>query len=110
MPLFLTLCSAALFTYYGVASLVSTDLIKEFDRWGMARLRRLTATLELTGALGLLVGLFIPVVGLVASAGLCLMMILATVVRIRIRDPFHAMIPAIMLAVINAYLVFALTP
>lgn len=105
--LFLTLCSVALFSYYGIASLTSDDLIKEFDRWGMSGLRRLTAAFELGGALGLLVGLFIPVVALVASAGLCLMMILATVVRIRIRDPFYAMIPAIMLAVINAYLVFA---
>lgn len=109
MLLFLTLCSAALFSYYGIASLVSNDLVQEFDRWGMAQLRHLTAALELTGALGLLVGLFIPVVGLVASAGLGIMMILATGVRIRIRDPLHAMIPAIVLAVINAYLVFALT-
>ncbi len=34
-------------------------------------------------------------------------MILATIVRIRIRDPFYAMIPAIMLAIINAYLALA---
>lgn len=102
--MFLAICSVALFAYYGIASLVSEDLIGEFDRWGMSGLRRTTATFELAGALGLLVGLFVPVVALVASTGLCLMMILATIVRIRIRDPFYAMIPAIMLAIINAYL------
>lgn len=102
--LFLTLCSAALFAYYGIASFTSEDLTQEFDRWGMGNLRRLTAFLELSGALGLLIGLILPVVALLAATGLCLMMIIATGVRIRIRDPFYAMIPAIMLAVINAYI------
>jgi len=102
--LFLTLCSAALFAYYGIASLASEDLTQEFDRWGVGNLRRLTAFLELSGAVGLLIGLVLPIVALLAATGLCLMMLIATGVRIRIRDPFYAMIPAIMLAVINAYI------
>jgi len=102
--MFLTVCSIALFAYYGIASLISEELIGEFDRWGMSVLRRVTATLELVGAVGLLIGFIVPIIAHIASVGLCLMMILATMVRIRIRDPFYAMIPAIMLAIINAYL------
>lgn len=106
--LILTLCSSGLFFYYGIAGFRSEYMTSEFDRWGMASLQRLTSTLEICGALGLLVGLVVPVLGLLAASGLSVMMLMATVVRIRIGDPVPAMLPAISLAVINAFLAFGL--
>lgn len=105
MTLLLTarVLTAAAFLYYGVLCLVSPAMSAEFERYGLPRLRVLTALLEIAGALGLL---FAPNTRWMALAatGLCVLMIGALIVRVRIDDPWHAMLPAGVLLLVNAWI------
>ncbi|MBO6577237.1 MAG: DoxX family protein [Rhodothermales bacterium] len=102
--------SVALFLFYGVSCLFAQGMKSEFERFGLARYRRLTGALELLGALGLLVGYAVPLLGFVAAVGLTLLMLLGVGVRIRVQDPFLEMVPAIVLLLVNAYLAWAVWP
>jgi uncharacterized membrane protein HdeD (DUF308 family) len=95
--------SALLFLGFGVASLVSPAVAAEFERYGLPRLRVLTGILEVVGALGLVFG---PTPRWVASAaaGLSALMLGALAVRVHIEDPWHAMVPAFVLLVVNGWL------
>ena len=44
------------FLSYGVTCLVTTRMVAEFQRYGLARFRRMVGALELLGAIGMLVG------------------------------------------------------
>ncbi|MFT7486020.1 MAG: hypothetical protein ACI9F9_001873 [Candidatus Paceibacteria bacterium] len=75
----------------------------EFERYGLAKLRRLIGVLELAGAIGLLIGyVFQPLVAIAAGC-LCLLMIMAVGVRIRIHDSLSQTLPALVLCMLNAY-------
>ena len=100
-----TFLSIALFLYYGAACLFAEGMVEEFERFGLARLRRLTGMLELLGATGLAVGYLIPVVTLISATGLTLLMALGVVTRIRVRDSFIEIVPAAALGLINLYIV-----
>jgi len=68
----------------------------------MATYRQLTGALQLAGAIGLLVGLYVsPTLLLVASIGLSLLMLVGFIVRLKIRDNLIKSSPAFTFAVIN---------
>lgn len=94
---------AAAFLFYGVLCLASPAMTAEFERYGLPRLRILIALLELAGALGLLLG---PSPRWIAAAavGLALLMLAALIVRVRIEDPWSAMVPAGGLLVVNGWI------
>ena len=100
------LLSAALFLIYGSLCLFSGGMEEEFERYGLSRFRRLTGGLELLGGAGLLVGLFVPAVMLVAAGGLALLMLLGVIARIRVRDPLLDTLPAAVLLVANVFLAY----
>ncbi len=93
------------FGSYGVLTLVSRDMAAEFERYGLGRLRVLIATLQIVGSLGLLAGYYSRPLLLLSAGGFTAMMLLALLVRVRIRDPLVAMIPAFVLMCLNLYLV-----
>jgi len=95
--------SAALFLVYGALCLFSNGMEEEFSRYGLSRFRRLTGALELLGGAGLLVGLLLPEVMLVAAAGLALLMLLGVTARVRVRDPLLEMVPATVLMIANLW-------
>jgi hypothetical protein len=95
------LVSAVLFIAYGLLCLFSGGMMDEFERYGLSRFRRLTGGLEVLGGVGLLVGLLITEVLLVASAGLALLMLLGVAARVRVRDPLLETLPAGFLLVTN---------
>jgi len=101
------LVSAVLFLVYGILCLFSNGMQEEFERYGLSRFRRLTGALEVLGGAGLLVGLLVTEVMLVASGGLALLMLLGVIARIRVRDPLLQMLPAIVLLVMNVFILFA---
>lgn len=76
----------------------------EFTRFGLSHLGMFTAIFQILGAIGLLVGLMLNAILLMASGGLTLMMILAIVVRIKVKDPLWAMLPALCYLFLNAYI------
>jgi len=97
--------SIAAFLVFGTASLVHPRMVAEFERYGLARFRRLVGSLEVAGALGLLVGYAVPALVLPAAAGLTLLMALGVGVRMRIRDTLLATLPAFGLMLVNGFLV-----
>lgn len=92
------------FGFYGTLTLVSADMVPEFERYGLGRLRVLTASLQIAGSLALLAGYVFRPMLLLAAAGFTAMMFLAVVVRIKIRDPVLAMVPALLLMCLNLFL------
>jgi len=95
--------SAIAFLAYGIACLVTPRMDAEFERYGLARYRRLIGALECLGALGLIVGYFNQPILALAAAGLTLTMLMAIATRIRIRDSLARTLPAIVLLVMNAF-------
>lgn len=80
----------------------------EFVRFKMPdSIRILTGILQLLGAAGLIIGLFIPLLGIMASTGLALMMLVAFGVRIWIKDSVAESAPSLIFMVINGYVAFS---
>ena len=104
MHVSLILFSALSFLGYGSACFLLTSFKPEFERYGLAAQRPLVGTLQLAGALGLVAGLDQPWIGLAASGGLALMMLVAVGVRIKIKDPLPRTTPAVLYLALNAYL------
>lgn len=98
------LFSAISFLCYGVSCLLTAHMKQEFDRFGLAGYRKLTAVLQLLGALGLLAGFARPEVGCAAAAGLAMLMLLGFGVRLKIRDGVLQSSPALCYMLLNLYL------
>ena len=96
--------SIGLFLYYGAAVLASDAMAAEFERYGLRRFRKLTGGLEVLGALGLVLGYFAPHFDIAASAGLALLMVAGLIVRFRSGDSFLDAVPALVMALINAFI------
>jgi uncharacterized membrane protein YkgB len=103
----LILCSAFSFVGYGAACFLSGSFKREFTRYGFGSQRALIGGLQLSAAVGLLVGLSQPWIGRAAAAGLALMMLVGVGVRIKIKDTFLQTTPALFYLVLNAYLCLA---
>lgn len=99
--------SAISFLVYGSACFFSSYIKGEFDRYHLGGQRKLIGALQLLAVLGLLTGLYEPVLGKAAAIGLALMMSVAVGVRIKIRDSFLQTIPALFYLALNAYLSLA---
>lgn len=95
--------SAAAFLFYGIACLAAPRMEAEFKRYGLTRFRRLVGVLECLGALGLLAGYFNRPILILAAAGLALMMLAGIATRARIGDSLVQALPAIVLLVLNAF-------
>jgi len=104
LNLLLILISSVSFLGYGSACFFSPYLKCEFERYGFASKRTLVGTLQLLASLGLILGFWKPVLGSAASFGLTLMMLLAILVRIRIKDSFLQTLPALFYLLLNLYL------
>lgn len=109
MDLFLQACwvvSAIVFLGYGGMCLHPTAMASEFERFGVARFRVLTGSLEILGGLGLVVSYQLPALLPFAAGGLALLMFFALLARIRVRDSFFQMSPALLLMVGNGFLAY----
>ena len=93
------------FAWYGATALLSERMVAEFERYGLARLRVPTATLQIAGSMGLLAGFLYRPLLLVSAAAFAVMMFFAVLVRIKIRDPVHAIVPAFVLLCLDILLV-----
>jgi hypothetical protein len=102
----LTAVSVAAFLFYGLACLFSRRLVAEFERYRLARFRVLVGSLEVAGALGLIAGWWFPPLLIAAAAGLSALMLCGLWARWRIRDSWYAMLPALVLAVVNLAIVW----
>jgi hypothetical protein len=99
------LISILSFLFYGASCLFSSKIIEEFKRYKLSQFRQLVGILQLAGSFGLTAGFYIPIFTLISSLGLAILMLLGVIVRIKIRDPIYAMLPAIFYLVLN-FLIF----
>lgn len=95
---------SALFVYYGAACIWSSAMVEEFERFGLARFRVLTGVLEILGAIGLAIGFFVPVLRVAAAIGLCVLMSMGALHRIRQRDSLPEMAPALLFALLTLWI------
>jgi len=102
----LVIFSSLSFLAYGIAYFTSPKMKSEFVRFGLRRLGMLTAILEILGAAGLLVGLIFNDILLISSGGLALLMFLGVAVRLRVKDGFWALLPALFFLALNSYIFF----
>lgn len=76
-------------------------VLENMDRIGLARSKLFTlGILKSAGAIGLLVGLLIPAVGILAAAGLVLFFVGAIVCTLRVRWYSHLPFPATWLVLV----------
>ncbi len=76
----------------------------EFDRYGLGRQRVLVGVLQCLGSLGLWAGLIWPQLGQLAAGCLALLMLLGVGVRIKIKDPFLRITPALGYFLLNLWI------
>ena len=74
-------------------------------RFGFSAQRGLIGLLQICGALGLIGGLWFPLLGKAGAGGLALMMFVGILVRIKIRDSLLKTTPAVLYFLVNTYLV-----
>lgn len=98
--------SAISFILFGSGCFVSPAMRREYDRYGLAAFRSLVGSLQLLGAMGLLVGLYTPWIGQLSAGGLALLMLCGVGVRIKIKDSVLQTLPAFAYMLLNAYLAF----
>jgi len=96
--------SSLSFIAYGVGALFTTAMRHEFERYQLGGQRILVGLLQWAAGVGLLIGLYHPGLGQAAAGGLALMMVVALVVRLRIKDTPLQMLPAAGYLLLNAYL------
>ncbi len=98
--------SSASFAWYGLNCFLSRRMATEFERYWLARLRRITGTMQIAASLGMVAGAadarFRPLLTL-SAAGLAALMFLAVLVRLRIRDPWTTALPAFGCLCLNRY-------
>lgn len=83
-------------------------MVTEFKRYGLTKFRKLNGYLQLFGAMGLFIGFYQPVVGIIASLGLALLMALGFLVRLKIKDGFVKSFPAFFYMIVNIIICFLL--
>lgn len=106
MMMILTWFSSLSFLFYGIYYFTSPAMKQEFIRFGLGRFGAFTAMLEILGATGLIVGLKIPWVLVIASGGLALLMLLGVCVRIIMKDSLLVSLPAFFFMVLNSYIFY----
>jgi hypothetical protein len=103
----LILFSALSFLGYGSACFLSSYMKQEFLRYRLGSQRLLVGILQWCAGIGLFAGISWPWIGQLAAVGLALMMLVAVVVRIQIKDSVLQTIPALFYLMLNSYLCFA---
>lgn len=102
----LILFSSLSFLAYGVEYLRSPLMKNEFKRFGLEKLGGFTVLLEVLGAMGLMVGIWIHSLLLLSSFGLGLLMLLGVMVRIKMKDSLWISLPATFYMALNFYIFY----
>jgi hypothetical protein len=100
----LKVVSIVAFLFYGLSVLFTNAMEKEFERYGMARFRKLTGALEVAGSLGLIAGYFVAGLTVAAAGGLSLLMVAGLVVRFRSGDSVPEALQAGVMMLINVFI------
>lgn len=103
--------SSLSFGAYGLACFLDPRMVGEFVRYRAASFRVATGALQIAASAGLILGIRYRPLLLLSASGLAAMMLVAVVVRVRIRDPIPAALPALGYCVLNGFIAWrALRP
>ncbi|HEY0307462.1 MAG TPA: DoxX family protein [Acidobacteriaceae bacterium] len=100
----LTCISGGTFLFYGFYCFYSRSMVEDFERFRLTQLRILTGVLELLGGAGLFVGLWWPFALSLSAGGLALLMFLAFLVRLKMKDAVLLSLPSFILMLVNLYI------
>lgn len=89
------------FIVYGINSFTSNRMVNEYQRWGFGKYRRLIGISQILCGAGLLIGLKYLALLQFASLSLIIMMSLAILVRVKIKDNISEILPAISYLVLS---------
>ena len=103
----LILLSSISYICYGLNSLFSKRMISEYERWGYQNQRLILCSCQISGGLGLLIGLAFPLMLSLASFLLMCMMIVAVLLRFRLKDKLVQKLPAFFYALLNLFIFIA---
>ena len=78
----------------------------EFKRFNLKKIGLFVIILEILGAIGLFVGLFLKPILLISSAGLAILMLLGLIIRIKSKDSLLVSLPALFFCVLNTYIFY----
>ena len=98
--------SAVSFLFYGSSFFLRSGMKEEFQRYGLDPFRKLIGLLQLLGGAGLLVGFAWRPALIVASGGLCLLMLIGFGVRLKMKDGFWESMPSFIFMLLNGYICF----
>jgi len=89
------------FIVYGINSFTSNRMVNEYQRWGFGKYRKLIGFSQILCGTGLLIGLKYLTLLRFASLSLIIMMSLAVLVRVKIKDNISEILPAISYLVLS---------
>ena len=92
--LVLVLFQGLSFVAYGINSFISKRMKSEFQRWNLKNDRKAIASCQLIGGVALLFGLEWNIMLVLSSCFLGVMMLVAIVVRIKVKDNISDILPA----------------
>ncbi|MDO8366801.1 MAG: DoxX family protein [Saprospiraceae bacterium] len=98
------LVSSLSFFAYVATYFTSSHMKDEFKRFGLENLALLTIILEFMGATGLMVGLIFKPVLTASSLGLALLMLVALIIRLKLKDSIWISSPSIFYMCLNIYI------
>ena len=99
-----TLISSLSFFTYAFSYFNAPHMKNEFKRFGLEKIGLTIVLLEITGALGLLVGLKFYFFLMISSLGLALLMLAGLIVRIKLKDSIWISLPAFFYMMLNTYI------
>ncbi|WP_158850113.1 DoxX family protein [Algibacter sp. L4_22] len=103
----LIILSAISFLFYGYGCLFSYKMKQEFLRFQLSeKQRKITGILQILAGLALLYSFVNPLLGVIATMGLTIQMLLGFLVRLKIKDPFILALPSFVFMIFNGYLFF----
>ena len=101
---FLVIFSGLSFLVYGITFFTSPKMRTEFKRFGLSQFGPFVSCLEIFGSLGLFIGIKMNLFLVFSSAGLALLMLMGVLVRVKSKDLFKDVVPALFFAGLNIYL------
>ena len=78
----------------------------DFERFELKKYTNLVGALEILGGLGLIVGIVFEILLTISSFGLATLMLLGVFTRLKVRDNFELIVPALFFLVLNSYIFY----
>jgi|TARA_B100001094_G_scaffold192794_1_gene186645 uncharacterized membrane protein YphA (DoxX/SURF4 family) len=94
------------FIIYGINSFTSDRMVNEYERWGFKKYRKIIGISQILCGAGLLLGIKFLILLQFASLSLVIMMSLAILVRLKIKDNISEVLPAITYFVLSVLILF----